>query len=766
MTPNRRALRATLTYLVLGGLWVLLSDLGLDFLDLSEPVLVQIQLLKGGLYVLVTGTLLFWLARRELRRQEQLNDLTQQRERELTALFRSVFEQAAVGMARVAPEGRWLQANARLCQILGYRETELCQRNWQSLSHPDDIQEDLARMARLLAGEIREFSLEKRYFRKNGEMFWGSLTVSAGWPPGEAPTFYIAIIQDISERRQVEAALRHSREMLARTERIANVGSWEWDINADRVIWSEELFRIFQRDPTRGAPSYAEHPTVYGPEDFRRIDACVAAAVRDGTPFELELKVHRPSGEIRHAISRGHAQRDGSGRITHLFGSFHDVTALRESEARLQQLAHHDTLTGLPNRVLFQQRVEAAIHMARDSDRFALLFLDLDRFKQVNDTLGHQVGDRLLGQVADALLRRIRDNDTLARFGGDEFVVLMAGSPAPETVERLACQLLEVFNRPFHLIGREFYLTGSIGISLYPRDGQDLDMLLRNADIAMYRSKEQTRNGYRFFEPAMLDGVVEHLRLENALRGALHRGELMVHYQPQLSLGDSRLQGAEALLRWRHPELGPISPGVFIPIAEEIGIIGEIGVWVLEQACRQLLAWDAMGLRLPRLAVNLSVQQLEDDYLALRIGEVLRSLGVDPRRLELEVTESMLMRSAESARANLTALRKMGVSVAIDDFGTGYSSLGYLKHLPINQLKIDRTFIEQVTVDGGDGAIVRAVIALARSLGLRVLAEGVETAEQASFLRAEGCHEAQGYYFGRPVPAAEFAAGWKQSSVS
>jgi len=767
MTPTRRALRVTLGYLVFGVLWVLFSDGALNLLELPLALYSRVQSVKGTLYVLLTAGLFFWLARRELIRQARRSQAAHQREQELSVHFRSIFEQAAVGMARVGVDGRLLQMNTRFCKFLGRSEAELRALSWQDVTHPEDLAESREFLSRLLNGEIQEFSQDKRYIRADGEIVWGRLTVSAGQQPGVQPDYLVSVLQDITESKRTEAALRHSQTMLARTERIANVGSWEWDIANDRVIWSEELFRIFQRDPAAGAPPYAEHPGVYGPADFQRLDACVQAAISDGTPFELELQVCRPSGEIRHAISRGEALRDGNGRITHLYGSCHDITALRRSQAELHRLAHQDTLTGLPNRVLFQQRVEAAIRSARCDDGFALLFLDLDRFKHVNDTLGHQIGDRLLQQVARALAREIADTDTLARFGGDEFVVLMKESVSGEAVGQLAGRLLAVFTRPFTLGGREFYLTGSVGVSVYPRDGENLDTLLRNADIAMYQSKAQSRNGYCFFKAAMLERVTERLHLENALRGALERAELSLHYQPQVNLVDGCLLGAEALLRWQHPQLGRVAPDVFIPVAEEMGLIRELGVWALEQACRQLRIWDDLGLRLGRLAVNLAVQQLEDESLPGRVGEILARTGVAPGRLELEVTESTLMRSPDIALASLRALRAMGISVAIDDFGTGYSSLGYLRQLPIDLLKIDQSFIQHLVADGGeDAAIVRAVMALAAALELRVLAEGVETEAQAEFLRRAGCQEAQGYLYGRPLVAAQFAAAWLGTRVN
>jgi predicted signal transduction protein with EAL and GGDEF domain len=368
------------------------------------------------------------------------------------------------------------------------------------------------------------------------------------------------------------------------------------------------------------------------------------------------------------------------------------------------------------------------------------------------------VGDALLQSVAAAMAERLPDTDGIARLGGDEFIVLLEDMDEPGDAVLLARRLLEVFTQPFQAQDRELRITASIGISVYPVDGEDIDTLLANADVAMYRAKEQGRNTYRFFKPEMTEGAIERLRLENALRGAMARNELTLEYQPQIRLTDGCMHGAEVLLRWRHPTLGEIPPARFVPIAEEAGLIVELGAWALEHACRQLAQWDAANFLMPRLAVNLSVLQLERLELVDEVAAVLRRTGVEPDRVELEVTESMLMRHADQVIANLTALRDMGITIAVDDFGSGFSSLAYLKRLPIHRLKIDKSFVDQLTLNPNDDAIARAVIALAQGLGLDVIAEGVETEAQAEFLRREGCAEVQGFLFGRPMSPAELMA--------
>ena len=438
---------------------------------------------------------------------------------------------------------------------------------------------------------------------------------------------------------------------------------------------------------------------------------------------------------------------------------------LRETSERLDYLAHHDALTGLPNRACFQERLEQCLQRAKRYRRqFALLFLDLDRFKEVNDTLGHHVGDALLCRVAEVLSAQIRTVDTIARLGGDEFVVILEDIPASRFVAHFVDRIMDEFGQPFHIEEREFFVTVSIGISLYPSDGREFETLVRHADIAMYQAKKAGRNGFSFFEPAMSEGAAERLRLEHDLHLALQRDEFVLYYQPQVDLTTGALIGVEALCRWRHPQLGLLSPTLFIPMAEDLGLIDTLGLKVLELGCRQMVDWDAAGLHVPRLAVNLSVRELERSRLPGQIAAILERTGLDPARLELEVTESKLMRHAEMAIRALNAMRALGVTLAIDDFGTGYSSLSYLKRLPLNRLKIDRSFVEGLTRDVNDDSITRAIIALARTLGLEVLAEGIEAHEQAEFLFREGCVEGQGYLYDRPLSPEELAANWLQPS--
>lgn len=471
-----------------------------------------------------------------------------------------------------------------------------------------------------------------------------------------------------------------------------------------------------------------------------------------------EIWNRRKSGEAYPEWLTISAVRNEAGRCIHYVGVFSDVSSVREAQDRLAFLARHDALTRLPNRTLLGERIEHALKRAqRHNAQIAILFLDLDRFKNVNDTLGHSVGDALLQDAAARMSAILRGDDTLARLGGDEFVLLIEDDVSSEQAEVVADKILSALSQPFDIGGRSLNVSASVGISLYPRDGCDVDTLLMNADRAMYQAKSRGRNRYQLFSAELAEGAYERLMMESSLSGAVARNELVLHYQPQVDLTDGRLVAIEALVRWRRDDGQLVSPVRFIPVAEEIGIIDEIGEWVLREACSQLALWRAEGLDIGRIAVNLSARQITT-LLPGIVASVLASSGLSGEQLELELTESMIMSHAEEAQRVLMGLRALGVKVAIDDFGTGYSSLAYLKRLPIDRLKIDKSFVQDIGRDASDDAITRAIIAMARALELETVAEGVEMIDQVDFLRREGCTMAQGYHFARPVSATELRA--------
>ncbi len=477
---------------------------------------------------------------------------------------------------------------------------------------------------------------------------------------------------------------------------------------------------------------------------------------RTGSVKYIPYQLVKKNGEIVEVLLSAIAERSADGHIERSLAVAIDVTEHRQAEQEVKKLAYYDTLTGLPNRTLFQDRLgQALAHARRNNSKVEVLFLDLDRFKGINDTLGHAIGDEFLKIIAQRLKECMRRGDTVARLGGDEFVIVLSSYSGDQDGATFAERVLETLAQPVKLAGGELCSTASIGISIYPIDGQDIDTLLRNADIAMYAAKERGRNNYQFFSDEMNTRVVEKLGLETSLRRALDRGELFLFYQPQIDIQSGRIIGVESLLRWRHPQEGLIPPEKFIPIAEETGLILSIGEWALRTACKQAREWQIAGHTPIRMAVNLSARQFKQANVIDMVDRVLEETGLDPKWLELELTESLIMDNTVETIMALTDIKVRGIHLAIDDFGTGYSSLAYLKNFPIDRIKIAQEFVHGLPGDGDSEAIVEAIIAMGKSLKLNVLAEGVENLEQLEFLTQRHCHEVQGFYFSRPCTAPE-----------
>ena len=469
-----------------------------------------------------------------------------------------------------------------------------------------------------------------------------------------------------------------------------------------------------------------------------------------------EIWNRRKNGEVFPEWLSITVVRDNSGAVTHYIGSFSDISERKKQQEHIEFLAHHDVLTGLPNRLLLDDRIHQAIAKShRNKDRVAVLFIDLDRFKLINDTLGHDYGDRLLVCLGQRLPQILRETETVSRVGGDEFVIVIPDLTNIDRVALVAQKLIDTIIQPIEVDNHILHVTPSIGISIYPDDGDSAPMLLRNADTAMYHAKDRGRNNFQFFTEQMNRAVQERMSLENDLRDGLEKGEFELYYQPQVHGIDGHVSGVEALIRWHHPTRGLVMPEAFIPVAEETGLIVPIGEWVLNEACRQARLWHDAGHVDLTMCVNLSARQFQSDDLSSHIEGALSASGLPPHKLELELTESTLMVNPGNAIELLHRLAGLGIRMAIDDFGTGYSSLAYLKLFPMHRLKIDRSFVRDLTFDANDAAIVEAVIAMAASLRLDVIAEGVETEEQLSYLLAHGCEQIQGYIFSRPMPAGE-----------
>ena len=475
--------------------------------------------------------------------------------------------------------------------------------------------------------------------------------------------------------------------------------------------------------------------------------------------WESEIWNRRKSGEIYPALLHIAAITDNDGTLTHYAALFTDISPLKETEARIRDLAYYDPLTGLPNRRLLEDRLAVELaHASRSGKRLAVMFVDLDRFKRINDSLGHEIGDHLLIEVSKRLRACLREDDTVARMGGDEFLIVLCNLDGPEDAVVTARRIVEALRRPVVIDGRELVVTTSIGISICPDDSKNATTLIKNADVAMYRAKEDGRNSYQLYQPAMNARSLEHLALETALHGALKRDELLLHFQPLIDLETGTVVAAEALLRWCHPELDLVSPADFIPLAEETGLIVPIGEWVLRNACEHHRAWREAGRGELRMMVNISARQFRDDAFVDVVDRVLQETGMPPALLTLEVTETMLMDDVDSSIVRMHRLRALGVNLALDDFGTGYSSLAYLKRFPIEELKIDRLFVRGIDRNTRDAALVAAIISLGHSLGLRVVAEGVESEDHLKVLREQGCDVAQGFHFSVPLAWPAFMA--------
>ena len=491
---------------------------------------------------------------------------------------------------------------------------------------------------------------------------------------------------------------------------------------------------------------------------------------KDGSSFPIEIMLSPlesaegilVTAAIRNITTRKKAEALLVQKVEELNRSNEELAesayAARRMAQQMTHLAEHDALTGLPNRLLLNDRVGQSVKLAqRNMCQVALLFLDLDGFKHINDSLGHAIGDKLIQSIATRLTDCLRAPDTISRLGGDEFVVLLPEVRQPEDAAITAKRLLRTLGEGHYIGGHDLHVTTSIGVSVYPDDGLDAETLIKNADTAMYQAKENGHHSYQFFTPAMNVRAVERQSIEEHLRRALERRELTLHYQPKINLGTAAITGVEALIRWTHPTRGVVPPVQFIPVAEDCGLILPIGAWVLREACAQARAWTAAGMPPITMAVNVSALQLQSDNFLEDLCAILDETGLNPRYLELELTESALMKHAELTASVLSTLREMGVQVAIDDFGTGYSSLSYLRKFPLDALKIDQSFVRQITTIPSEAAIVRAIINMGRSLNLRVVAEGVETQDQFDFLKIHQCDEAQGYFFSPPIPSQQFA---------
>ncbi|MFK0087258.1 EAL domain-containing protein [Pseudomonas sp. NPDC090755] len=655
-------------------------------------------------------------------------------------------------------DGLLLEVNEGFCRLTGFD-------NHTSLDHTTldlGIWVDLNERRRLLAmlkrdGFVRDFSCHIR--RRDGQIRLCEL--SARPLPIAGVDCMLTIARDITERHLMQEKLQLAATVFENTAEGVLITDTDQRISAVNRAFSEitgySEFETLGQTPRLLASG--QHDSAFYAAMWHQLTA-------EGH-WQGEIQNRRKNGELYPSWLTISAVRNSDRVITHFVAVFADISSLKHAQAKLDYQAHHDPLTGLPNRTLFENRLQAALTCAQASKRQgAVLFLDLDRFKHINDSLGHPVGDLLLKGIAQRLKEQVRDIDTVARLGGDEFIILLPGLQQPSDAEHIANKLLACFSAPFQAGEHEFFTSASIGTSLYPQDGTDVASLIRNADAAMYRSKAKGRNRVESYTRDLTAQASERIALEHELRRAIERNELSLSYQPKFSLKTQSLVGAEALIRWTHPLFGDVPPEHFITLAEENGMILQLGDWVLERACRQMQAWKKHYLAFGPLSINLAGAQLRQPSLVKRIDQLLKTHQLKAGDLQLEITENFIMSQAEEALAILHQLKQLGVQLAIDDFGTGYSSLSYLKRLPLDILKIDQSFIRGLPDDPHDAAIARAIIALGRSMQLTIIAEGVENQAQQQFLAAEGCEQIQGYIVSLPLPADEFAATFLRIAVS
>ena len=624
---------------------------------------------------------------------------------------------------------------------------------YDDLTLPDDrlwVREAI----RCAVAEFRAFDLEYRIVHADGSVRWVWERGTAILDADGRPIALEGLIQDITKRKNAETALREAERRYHGLFDNAIEGIFRTSVEGNYLDANPALAHIYGFDsPQELMASLCDIGRQLYVDPTRR-EAFMRIVKARGSVTGFESQVFRKNGDIIWISENARLVLGEDGRPSGYEGTVEDITERRLYQTRIERQANYDTLTGLANRSLLQDRLQQALLTATSfGTRIAVAFVDLDRFKYINDSLGHHVGDELLKEVAARIQGCVRECDTVARLGGDEFVLLINGHAGPESVRSLMERLLVAVAQPWTIDQGEFHVSCSIGVALHPEDGEDARTLLKHADSAMYRAKDSGRNNFQFFTRELNTLMTERLEMDGRLRRALDRRQFVLVYQPRVSLDGGRILAAEALLRWRIPNRGTIAPQRFIALAEETGLIVPIGKWVLQTACAQNKAWQDEGLPPIVVSVNVSPRQFRQENIVQTVAEVLKDTGLEARYLELELTESMVMHDAAKLVAMLDELKDLGVQISVDDFGTGYSSLSYLKRFPVDRLKIDRSFVEHIATDPDDATIVRTIIALGHNLGLKVVAEGVETEEQLRFLRSNLCDEAQGYLMGRPVSA-------------
>jgi diguanylate cyclase (GGDEF)-like protein/PAS domain S-box-containing protein len=741
-----------------GSAWQLLAKI-----DHSE-VLAQLWTLVFWVSVVIliamatVGVMLLLLWRQQ-QRAHQLELIVRTAEQD--RLLKYFYELPFIGMAIISPETRrWLRFNNQLCEMLGYSREELTEKNLAEMTYPADMKKDIADLESVLRGESEGYATNKRFLRKDGSIVMANMDVKCVHRNNGEVHYVVTMIRDVTEQERQKAEILAAQSQLQAT--LDAIPDLLFELDLDGCCHAYHSARTYLPGSPVEDLLGKKISDVLPPSAADIVLSALLEAQKkglsSGKQVELELSGSGEKGRLwfELSVSRKQLSAELEPRFIVLA---RDITERKASEQRIMQLAHYDPLTALPNRALLADRMKVAIKRAeRRSGRLAVLFVDLDRFKPINDSLGHDIGDHLLKAVAERMQASVRSVDTVSRVGGDEFVVLLSEIETTEDAARVAEKLISGLSQPYLIEEHELLLTASIGICIYPDNGKESNILLRNADASMYTAKEAGRNRYQFYSPDMTVRAIERLSLEHDLRGAAERGEIFLVYQPQIELATERIIGAEVLMRWQHPMRGLISPIRFIPVAEDTGLILAMGEWALRESCRQARIWRDRGLLDICISVNVSAVQFRQTDFVVSVERALRDAGLSHGNLELELTESVVMQGVEPTLGKLRELDALGVKVAIDDFGTGYSSLSYLRQFTVARLKIDQSFVRDLPGNVDAEAIAAAIVAMGLSLGLRIIAEGVETEAQAEFLQSVSCKEGQGYLYAWPMAADEFEA--------
>ena len=682
------------------------------------------------------------------------------------ALFRAVFDNVAIGMAQVTPDGHFIQINQPFCDLVGYTREEILDAgfDFEKITHPQDLQTQWPLVQRLLNNQDDHYSLEKRYIHKNGQVVWAHLAAKLVRDSEQKPRYFTAAVTDISERKAADQA----QQLAASVFSHAREGIMITEPNGTIINVNDAFTRItgYSREEVLGKNPRLLSSGKQGKDYYA---AMWQGLIQTGHWYG-EVWNRRKNGEVFVEMQTISAVNDAQGQIKHYVSLFSDITALKAHEQQLERLAHFDALTGLPNRVLLADRLSQAMHNARRRDQLlAVVYLDLDGFKAINDLHGHDLGDQLLTNVAARMKQALRDGDTLARIGGDEFVAVLVDLPTTDACAPLLARLLAAAHEPLVLDEKTLQVSASLGVTFYPQtDDIDADQLQRQADQAMYQAKLSGKNRYHVFDAEQDRSVRGHHESMVQIRRALSHGELLLHYQPKVNMRTGQVIGAEALIRWQHPEQGLLAPDMFLPVIENHPLAVEVGEWVMHTALGQMQAWHAAGLDLP-VSVNVGARQLQQSNFVARLQAILADHPeVKPSCLELEVLETSALEDLAGVSAVIEQCRQFGVMFALDDFGTGYSSLTYLKRLPVTLLKIDQSFVRGMLNDPDDLAILQGVVGLAHAFKRELIAEGVETIAHGTALLQLGCELAQGYGIARPMPAeqlADWAANWQPDAA-